>query len=37
MFLCASEGGYITGTILDCDGGMKLGNASGDWLSLPPR
>jgi NAD(P)-dependent dehydrogenase (short-subunit alcohol dehydrogenase family) len=34
MFLASPEGAYITGTILDCDGGMKLGDASGDWL--PP-
>jgi NAD(P)-dependent dehydrogenase (short-subunit alcohol dehydrogenase family) len=36
-FLASPEGSYITGTILDCDGGMKLGNASGDWLTMPAR
>jgi NAD(P)-dependent dehydrogenase (short-subunit alcohol dehydrogenase family) len=25
-FLCSPLAGYITGTILDCDGGMRLGN-----------
>jgi NAD(P)-dependent dehydrogenase (short-subunit alcohol dehydrogenase family) len=30
MFLSSAAGGYITGTILDCDGGMSLGDASGD-------
>jgi NAD(P)-dependent dehydrogenase (short-subunit alcohol dehydrogenase family) len=25
-FLCSSQAGYVTGTILDCDGGMRLGN-----------
>ncbi|MCS3835659.1 hypothetical protein HNR03_000239 [Pseudomonas sp. JAI111] len=30
------EAGYITGTILDCDGGMKLGDASGDFI-IPPQ
>lgn len=37
IFLSSPEAAYITGTILDCDGGMKLGDASGDWISLPPR
>jgi hypothetical protein len=32
LFLSSPEGRYITGTILDCDGGMKLGDASGDWV-----
>ncbi len=36
-FLSSEAGGYITGTILDCDGGMKLGDASGDWLTPPGR
>ena len=37
IFLSSPEGAYITGTILDCDGGMKLGDASGDFLRRPPR
>jgi NAD(P)-dependent dehydrogenase (short-subunit alcohol dehydrogenase family) len=37
IFLASPEGAYITGTIIDCDGGMKLGDASGDWLTQPPR
>jgi NAD(P)-dependent dehydrogenase (short-subunit alcohol dehydrogenase family) len=32
LFLASPQGGYITGTILDCDGGMKLGDASGNWI-----
>lgn len=27
-FLCSSSAGYISGTILDCDGGSQLGDAS---------
>jgi len=37
IFLSSESAGYITGTILDCDGGMKLGNASGDYLAPPAR
>lgn len=37
LFLSSDAGAYITGTILDCDGGMKLGDASGDFLSVPAR
>jgi NAD(P)-dependent dehydrogenase (short-subunit alcohol dehydrogenase family) len=37
IFLSSPEGSYITGTILDCDGGMKLGDSSGDWLTPPAR
>ena len=37
IFLASPEGSYITGTILDCDGGMKLGDASGDFLTPPSR
>ncbi|PJG48396.1 short-chain dehydrogenase [Sphingobium sp. LB126] len=36
-FLSSNEAAYITGTILDCDGGMGLGDSTGDWLSLPTR
>ena len=32
LFLTSPEGAYITGTILDCDGGMVLGDAGGDWV-----
>lgn len=35
-FLASEEAGYITGTILDCDGGLKLGDAAGDFISLRP-
>lgn len=37
IFLASEEASYITGTILDCDGGMKLGDASGDFLTPPAR
>lgn len=30
VFLCSSSAEYITGTILDCEGGSQLGDAS-DW------
>lgn len=36
-FLSSDEAAYITGTILDCDGGMRLGDSAGDWLSPPAR
>lgn len=32
LFLTSEAGAYITGTILDCDGGMSLGNTAGEWL-----
>ena len=32
LFLSSPEGAYITGTILDCDGGMTLGDASGHYI-----
>lgn len=32
LFLASEQASYITGTILDCDGGMKLGDASGDFM-----
>ncbi|MCK9542154.1 MAG: SDR family oxidoreductase [Novosphingobium sp.] len=31
LFLASPQGSYITGTVLDCDGGMKLGDAKGNW------
>ncbi len=38
LFLCSDAARYITGTIVDCDGGSVLGDASGDALSTPsPR
>jgi NAD(P)-dependent dehydrogenase (short-subunit alcohol dehydrogenase family) len=37
IFLASDEASYITGTILDCDGGMKLGDASGNYLARPGR
>jgi NAD(P)-dependent dehydrogenase (short-subunit alcohol dehydrogenase family) len=36
-FLCSSEASYITGTILDSDGGSQLGDSSGDYLTAPAR
>lgn len=32
LFLSTDNAGYITGTIMDCDGGTALGNAQGDAL-----
>jgi len=37
LFLCSDNARYITGTIVDCDGGSKLGDASADALNPPPR
>ena len=31
IFLSSPEAAYITGTILECDGGMALGNSAGEW------
>jgi NAD(P)-dependent dehydrogenase (short-subunit alcohol dehydrogenase family) len=36
LFLCSDAARYITGSIVDCDGGSVLGDASGDALSAPP-
>ena len=36
LFLCTDHARYITGTIIDCDGGTALGDASGDALTGPP-
>jgi NAD(P)-dependent dehydrogenase (short-subunit alcohol dehydrogenase family) len=32
LFLSSADAAYITGAILDCDGGMSLGDAAGDHL-----
>ena len=37
VFLCSDNARYITGTIVDCDGGMILGDASADALSVPAK
>jgi NAD(P)-dependent dehydrogenase (short-subunit alcohol dehydrogenase family) len=37
IFLSSDAAGYITGAILDCDGGTALGDASGDYLTVPKR
>jgi len=37
LFLASDLSRYVTGTILDCDGGMRLGDASADALSPLPR
>lgn len=37
LFLASDAASYVTGTIVDCDGGMSLGDASGDWLTPPAR
>ena len=36
LFLASDASRYVTGTILDCDGGMRLGDASGDALAPVP-
>ncbi|MGT2430507.1 SDR family oxidoreductase [Cupriavidus basilensis] len=35
LFLSTDNARYITGTIVDCDGGSKLGDASADALHPP--
>jgi hypothetical protein len=37
IFLSSSLAQYITGTILDCEGGSQLGDASADCLTVIPR
>jgi NAD(P)-dependent dehydrogenase (short-subunit alcohol dehydrogenase family) len=37
VFLATDAGRYITGAVIDCDGGMSLGDASADALVVPPR
>lgn len=37
IFLSSEAASYVTGTIVDCDGGMRLGDASGDYLASPAR
>jgi len=37
IFLCSEDATYITGTILYCDGGMVLGDSSGDFLTPTKR
>ena len=37
LFLCTEKAKYITGTIIDCDGGWLLGDASADALTIPKR
>ena len=33
IFLSSDEASFVTGTIVDCDGGMKLGDASGNFVT----
>jgi NAD(P)-dependent dehydrogenase (short-subunit alcohol dehydrogenase family) len=37
LFLASDLSRYVTGSIMDCDGGMRLGDASGDALAPMPR
>jgi NAD(P)-dependent dehydrogenase (short-subunit alcohol dehydrogenase family) len=37
LFLCSESAQYVTGTIFDCDGGLALGDASADALTVRPR
>ena len=37
LFLSSDSAKYITGIILDCDGGYALGDATGDALTVKPR
>src|SRR5262245_17139857 len=37
LFLSSDNAKYITGAIVDCDGGSTLGDASGDAVNIPVR
>lgn len=37
LFLSSDNARYITGAIIDCDGGSTLGDASGDAVNIPVR
>jgi hypothetical protein len=37
LFLSSENARYITGAIIDCDGGSTLGDASGDAVNIPAR
>lgn len=37
LFLASDAADYVTGTIFDCDGGMSLGDASGDYVVVHNR
>jgi NAD(P)-dependent dehydrogenase (short-subunit alcohol dehydrogenase family) len=36
LFLASDSARYVTGAILDCDGGSALGDASADALGAAP-
>jgi NAD(P)-dependent dehydrogenase (short-subunit alcohol dehydrogenase family) len=33
IYLCSEAAGFVTGTIMDCDGGSQLGDAGRDCLT----